>query len=205
MASALRPETTSTPLDVSPAAVATARSVADEFEAEIDREEALDETNEIAAKEHIFTPGRIIIALVVAVIAVFAIVYFTNTGLTTLESQISMAETSFTSTTPTYTPRDFAFDSITTENGKLIMSFSSDSGSYQITEEASSWDSATLLSNYVKSTWGDSYQVIKENGLVIYVCGSNATWVNGGILYKITSTGNSLTKKQIRSIAISFQ
>ena len=33
---------------------------------------------------------------------------------------------------------------------------------------------------------------------------SNATWVNGGIIYHLDSTDDSLTKKQINSIVVSL-
>ena len=38
----------------------------------------------------------------------------------------------------------------------------------------------------------------------IYVRGEKASWVNGGLLYKIDATGKYLTKEQIRNIATSL-
>ena len=73
-----------------------------------------------------------------------------------------------------------------------------------LTEEKSSWDTNALLNNYVRKEYKDDYSVIKEQGLTIYVSNSNATWVNGGIVYKLNAPANSLTKKQIKSIAVSL-
>ena len=71
-------------------------------------------------------------------------------------------------------------------------------------EEASSWDSNALLTNYVKEAFGDGYSIVREQGLTIYIKGSNAAWVNGGIVYKLKADDGVLTNKQIRSIAVSL-
>ena len=76
--------------------------------------------------------------------------------------------------------------------------------SFTLTEEKSSWDTNALLSNFVKEEYGENYTVIREQGLTIYISGSDAAWVNGGIVYKIDTTSGSLTNKQIRSIAVSL-
>ena len=75
---------------------------------------------------------------------------------------------------------------------------------FTLIEEKSSWDTNALASNYVKDEFGENYTVVREQGLTIYVSGSNAAWVNGGIVFKINTTSGSLTNKQIRSIAVSL-
>lgn len=81
-----------------------------------------------------------------------------------------------------------------------------DKSSFSLIEEKSSWDSSALLRNYVEPTWNDNYATTHEQGITIYISNVNAdaAWVNGGILYKITSEGTALTKKQVRSIVVSL-
>ena len=73
---------------------------------------------------------------------------------------------------------------------------------FTLTEEKSSWDSSAVLANFVLPNWGNDYVTVKGQGLTIYVFGSNATWVNGGILYKIIDETNTLTKQQLHDIAV---
>ena len=92
-----------------------------------------------------------------------------------------------------------------TESGKITITFEGpDNASFTLTEEKSSWDSTTLLRNYVEPTWKDNYTSTHEQGITIYVSGSNAAWVNGGVLYKINSVSASLTNKQLRNIVTSM-
>ena len=60
------------------------------------------------------------------------------------------------------------------------------------------------MTNYVKDEFGDNYAVVKEQGITMYIDGSNAAWVNGGVVYKLNTTSGSLTNKQIKSIAVSM-
>ena len=84
------------------------------------------------------------------------------------------------------------------------MTFSSSEGtSFTITEKNSSWDSTALEENYVKDNFSD-YAPIREQGLTLFISGSNCAWVNKGKLYTITTTGGNLTKKQLKSIAVSL-
>ena len=52
--------------------------------------------------------------------------------------------------------------------------------------------------------YGENYVIVREQGLSIYVSGSNAAWVNGGVVYKLKTISGSLTKKQLCSIAVSL-
>ena len=150
--------------------------------------------------------GRIILALSCAAVVVFAIVYFVNLNMPDLSLRVAAMQTGINASYPSYVPRDYNISSITSENGKISLEFRNPSTDdrFAIIEEASSWDSNALLSNYVKDTFGENYTIIREQGLTIYVSGSDATWVNGGIVYKINSKGDILTNKQLRSIAVSL-
>ena len=153
-----------------------------------------------------FTWGRILLALSCTVEAVFAIVYFVNLSAPDVSLKVAAMQSGIEASYPSYTPRGYSLSDITAEDGKITLSFrASDSkASYVLTEEKSSWDSNALLSNYVKSAYGEDYTVVREQGLTLYIANSGACWVNGGVLYKLEVKTGSLTKKQIKTIAVSL-
>ena len=149
--------------------------------------------------------GRIVLASVCAAVAVFGIVYFMNLNTPDMSLRVTAIQTGIDAKYPNYVPRDFIGTDITSENGKIVLEFkNTDSDTvFTITEENSAWDSNALLNNFVKKSYSDSYTIVKEQGLTIYIDESSACWVNGGILYKIETTSGSLTKKQLTTIATS--
>ena len=153
-----------------------------------------------------FGLGRVVLALSCAAAAVFAIVYFVNINMPDISFRVAAMQTGINATYPSYVPRGFTTSSITSENGKITIGFSNSETkeAFSLSEERSSWDSNALLSNYVKPTYSDNYTIVREQGLTIYISGSNAAWVNGGIVYKLEAITGSLTNKQIRSIAVSL-
>lgn len=150
--------------------------------------------------------GRVMLALSCAAVAVFAIVYFVNLNMPDISLRVAAMQTGIDASYPSYVPRDYSASSITYEDGKITLEFKNvdTGGEFTLIEETSSWDSSALLTNYVKDEFGDSYTTIREQGLTIYVSGSNAAWVNKGIVYKIKTTAGALTNKQIKSIAVSL-
>lgn len=150
--------------------------------------------------------GRILLALSCAALVAFAIVYFVNLNMPDLSLRVAAMQTGISASYPGYVPRGYTTSSISSENKKVTLDFhnSNNDGSFTIIEEVSSWDSSALLANYVKEEFGENYTTIREQGLTIYASGSNATWVNGGILYKINAKDGVLSSKQIRSIAVSL-
>ena len=150
--------------------------------------------------------GRVLLAFTCAAVAVVAIVYFVNLNMPDISLRVAAMNTGIEATYPSYVPRDFALTDITSENGKITLNFKNSAMEQEFTlvEEKSSWDSNALLSNYVKAEYTDNFATIREQGLTIYVDGSNAAWVNGGVVYKLSANGDVLTKKQIKSIATSL-
>lgn len=150
--------------------------------------------------------GRVLLALSCAAAAVFAIVYFVNLNMPDISMRVAAMQTGMDPSYPNYVPRDYSISSITSEDGKITMEFfnSNENSGFTLIEEKSSWDTNALLSNYVKEEYGESYSIIREQGLTIYISGSDAAWVNGGKVYKINTTSGTLTNKQIRSIATSL-
>lgn len=156
--------------------------------------------------KHHFGIGRVVLALSCAAAAVFAIVYFVNLNMPDISLKVAAIQTGIEATYPSYTPRDFSLSGIVSEDGKITLNFANGStgDAYSLTEEKSSWDSNALLTNYVKEQYDENYTVVREQGLTIYISGSDASWANGGIVYKLSTTSGSLTKKQITSIATSL-
>lgn len=152
-----------------------------------------------------FSFGRIALASACAVIAVFAIVYFVNLNMPDMSLRVAAMQTGIDAKYPNYVPRGFKVTDITSESGKIVLNFKNTETEtvFSITEESSSWDSNALLSNFVREEYGENYTTIKEQGLTIYISNSNATWVNGGIVFKIKTTSGSLTKKILTTIVTS--
>ena len=149
---------------------------------------------------------RLLLALVSTAAAVFAIVYFVNLNAPNISLKVAAMQTGIEASYPAYVPRDYNLSDITSENGKITLNFKNAAAgsSFSLVEEKSSWDTNALLNNYVRQEYGENYTVIREQGLTIYISNSSATWVNGGVMYKISSAQNALTKKQIKSIAVSL-
>ena len=146
---------------------------------------------------------RTLLALCCSALAVFAIVYFVGLNAPDISLKVAAMQTGIDASYPAYKPRGYNISDITSQNGKVTLNYKNEEGdSYSLIEEKSSWDSNALLNNFVKEEYGDNYTVVKEQGLAIYIDGSNAAWVNGGIVYKIKTTSGSLTKKQIVNIAV---
>ena len=153
-----------------------------------------------------FGVGRVLLALGCAAAAVFAVVYFVNLNMPDISLRVAAMQTGIDPSYPKYVPRDYSVSSITSEAEKITLEFknSDTNQSFSLIEEKSAWDTNALLSNYVKEEYGEKYSMVREQGLTIYVSGSDAAWVNGGIVYKIKANDGVLTNKQIRSIAISL-
>ncbi len=153
-----------------------------------------------------FRVGRVMLALTCTAAAVFGIVYFVNLNMPDISLRVAAMQTGIEAGYPNYVPRDFTLSDIASEENKITLTFKNDASGERFTlvEEKSSWDSNALQNNYVKNEYPESYSTIREQGLTIYVDGSNATWVNGGVLYRLTADNDVLTKKQIKTIATSL-
>lgn len=153
-----------------------------------------------------FGIGRVLLALACATAAVFAIVYFVNLNMPDISLKVAAMQTGIEASYPSYVPRDFSLSDITSEDGKITLNFSNSStgDTFSLVEERSTWDSNALLSNYVREAYGENYTIVRDQGLTLYISNSDAAWVNGGIVYKLKTVSGNLTKKQIRSIAVSL-
>lgn len=150
---------------------------------------------------------RFILAFTCAAACLAAIIYFVSSNIPDVSVRVAAMQTGIEASYPSYVPMDYSLSDIISEDGKLTMIFNGpDDARFTLVQEKSSWDSATLLRNYVEPTWGSDYVTTHEQGITIYISNqtNDSTWVNGGIRYSITSEGTRLTKKQTRNIVLSL-
>ena len=153
-----------------------------------------------------FNWARVILAFGCAAAAVFAIVYFVNLSSPDISFKVAAMQTGIEASYPSYVPRDYSLSDITSENGRITLNFrnTGEGTVFTIIEEKSTWDSNTLLANYVRPEYGEDYTMIREQGLTLFISDSDAAWVNGGVVYKLKAAPGLLTKKQIKAIAVSL-
>lgn len=150
---------------------------------------------------------RFAIAFACATLCVGGIIGFVSANIPDISVRVAAMQTGITAAYPSYIPRDYNLGDIYSEDGKITMVFNGpNNASFTLIEEKSSWDSSALLRNYVEPVWGEDYVTTHEQGITIYISESTSdtAWVNGGVLYRITSEGTPLTKKQVRSIVTSL-
>ena len=172
---------------------------------QINQEAAEHEKKQKRIKMH-FGVGRVLLAFSCAAAAVAGIIYLVNTNMPDISMRVAALQTGIEASYPGYVPRGFSLSGMSSEDGKVVLKFKSeaDSSAYTLVEENSSWDSNALLANYVKPEYKEDYSIVKEQGLTLYMNDKAAAWVNGGVVYKLTIDNGELTKKQIRSIAVSL-
>mgnify|MGYP000916466621 CR=1 FL=1 len=106
---------------------------------------------------------------------------------------------------PSFVPRDFIASGASFQKNTFTLEFVGPNKThFTLDQEKLPWDSNALLNNYVKPTWGEQYDTIREQGLTIYMYQSNAAWVNGGTVYKLNTTSGGLSKKQLKNIITSL-
>jgi len=124
---------------------------------------------------------------------------------TSLELHLASTKAGFAATIPRYHPAGFALGDMQYGSGWVALNFHSDTTnrSYKLNQQATNWDSRTLLDTYVAAK-NESYQTIQKAGRTIYVYGNNnASWVDAGVLYKVEAN-NSLSTTDVLNIASSL-
>ena len=146
------------------------------------------------------------IAAGMAVISLALLGYLVNLNLPDISVRVTAMQTGIEKIYPSYVPTNYRLDGLVKEDaGRVTMNFKNDEGKkFTLMEEKSNWDSAAVLSNYVKKNWGNDYSIAKGQGLTIYVSGANAAWVNGGVFYVITDESGSLSASDLHDIAVSL-
>ncbi len=155
-------------------------------------------------KKGFFKRRGFIMAASLAAISVCVLGYLVYLNLPDLSVRVAAMQSGIENAYPSYVPSSYRLQGLVKEeNGTITMNFVKDSDSkFTLIEKKSSWDSDAVLSNFVKDRWGDNYTVAKGQGLLVYISGSNAVWVNGGVLYEIQDDSGKLSTDDLHDIAI---
>lgn len=133
--------------------------------------------------------------------------FFAFQNISNISMRLSSSRAGVKGSIPGYQPSGFGLKGgISYSPGQIVLGYNSNSDdrNFKITQSTSSWNSETLVENYDALKGDATYQTIPVKGKTIYLFdGSNATWVDGGIWYKIE--GNSkLNSDQLLNIANSL-
>ncbi len=164
------------------------------------------ENNHHKTKKHSSTMSKLatagIFALVLLVVAGGLSYHYLNR----VSLYLASTKAGFSATSPTYSPSGYGIANVSYAKGIVSSEYHSntDNRSYNISEKTTTWNNTDLVNNYVSALSNDDYVTINSNGLTIYLYGTrNATWINNGIWYIITSN-NSLSDQQMVHLATSM-
>lgn len=152
------------------------------------------------AKSHKLRNSIIITALGLIAIGTLIYIYMPVVSLT-----IANNRSGVNATLPEYLPEGYSIQSpVKYKKGEVTTIFYDklDKQQIKITQSSSSWDSSAVKKKAEEESNG-KINTSNERGLTIFSYNNNATWVNGGILYRIISD-TALSSDQIRRIATSL-
>lgn len=167
---------------------------------------AEEDYSEPVKKKHFWHKKKFALAAGMAVVSLALLGYLVSVNLPDISVRVAAWSSGIEKAYPSYVPSTYRLDGLVREeNHRITMSFKNDKDqTFTLMEEKSSWDSSAVLTNYVTKNWGASYSVAKGQGLTIYVSGSNAAWVNGGVFYVITDNSGALSSSDLHDIAVSL-
>jgi hypothetical protein len=119
-----------------------------------------------------------------------------------IEMRVASVHAGFSAQLPGYKPTGYAMSGVKNEGSAIRVSFHSGDQSYTITQQASDWDSQTLLDNSV-ALGGGPRQTIQSKGRTIYLFNDHSSWVSSGVRYDITGNAQ-LNPSDVASIAASM-
>lgn len=132
--------------------------------------------------------------------------YFTYVNMPNLSVRVAAAQAGIDATYPEYRPIGYRLNGpVSFQNGQVSMNFTSNSSpvAFSLNQSSSNWDSSALLEKYVDPRSEGKYATYSDGGLTVYTYGTEAAWVNGGVLYTVEGDAN-LSNEQIRRIATSM-
>lgn len=187
-----------------PAAPAKQETSTDIFEAALAHATAHEQKTPAHAK-HRSSPRRRLVN-VMAGIGAFLLIggFFAYMNMTNIELHVASARAGFHAQLPHFQATGYAMDGgIESQHGKVAINYRSGSSVYTVTQEASDWNSSTLL-DQTTAERGQPAQTIQSMGRTIYIYDdSNATWVNGGVRYQVSGNA-SLNADDLVSLATSM-
>jgi hypothetical protein len=133
--------------------------------------------------------------------------FFAYQNVPNFEMRMAATRSGVSATIPDYRPAGFSgAKEIKSEPGKVSASFFSNSSDkkFTVTQQASNWSSDSLLTNHVLAN-KQPFQTYQDTGKTVYIYNdsSAATWVNGGVWYRVDGNA-SLTSDQLLRVANSF-
>lgn len=148
---------------------------------------------------------KIIYTALFSILAIIITGYLIYSLMPSLSVRIASAQAGINATYPEYCPDGYKPSGpVSYSDNVVTIDFRANTGDnrFTISQSKSSWDSSAVK---VKAEQEASGEVIttSEKGLTIFTYKNNAMWVNGGILYSISSDA-PLSGEQIRHIATSL-
>lgn len=145
-------------------------------------------------------------AVAAAFLVIIGFVGYLN--LPQLQLQFASVQAGFGASIPSHTPTGYAMDKgIQRSGGTITLSFRSGESHFSIKQQASNWNSQTLLDDTLALS--GQHKTVQKNGQIIYIFEegeegeTRAAWVNGGVRY--TLSGNAhLSPEEIADIATSM-
>lgn len=132
--------------------------------------------------------------------------YFTYLSMPSISTRVAAAQAGIDANYPGYQPTGYSLSGpVAYQQGRVTMKFAANAApsSFTLDQTKSGWDSSAVLDSYVRPKAGDNYMTTTANGLTVYSYGTNAAWVNRGILYTISGDA-PLSDDQIQRIATSL-
>lgn len=118
-----------------------------------------------------------------------------------LSMRLAASRAGFDARLPGYKPAGFSFKGpIGYQSGMVTVAFrsNSDSREYKLIQNDTNWNSDALLANFVVDG-GKDYQTYLDRGRTLYIYdGSNATWIDDGIWYRVEGNSGMTTDQLIR-------
>ena len=146
---------------------------------------------------------RVVNFAAVTVLALGISGFIAYQNLPELAMRVAATRAGLRASLPSYQPSGFAMAGpIQYEPGEVTLNYksNSDDRNFNVVQKNSSWNSETLLENFVTAS-SKAYQTFQANGRTIYIYdGNKATWVDGGIWYNIDGKSN-LNSDQLLRIA----
>lgn len=133
--------------------------------------------------------------------------FFTLQNIPNINMRLASARAGIQGSLPAYQPGGFGLSGgINYQPGQIIIGYKSntDNRNFKIIQSASNWNSESLRENYETLKTSSSKIEVPDKGKTVYIYnGSNATWIDGGIWYRIEGD-SKLTSNQLLSLANSL-
>lgn len=145
------------------------------------------------------------VALMTAPVVIVALLIIGSRSVTDLQLRVASAKAGFSTSLPAYHPAGYSLGQLSYNSGIFASEYHTNGSteSYTVTQKKTSWDSQTLLDNYVLTT-AARYQIVQLGTRTVYLYNDgNATWINGNIWYQLNSDG-SLNESQIINVVNSL-